>query len=90
MHHVKRLYLFNTHCMLCSFQTKFMKVYLKLSALLKRRVIWETFLGSGRLDDNAMLQAVESKYNTFVKNLEKIDRLTDIISNALHSPESYE
>ena len=54
-----------------------------MSVLLKRRVMWEMFLSSGRLDDAAMMQAVENKYNTFVENLEKIDRITDIVSSIL-------
>ena len=57
--------------------------YLKMSVLLKRRVIWETFLRSSRLHDTEMLLAVENEYNTYVENLDKIDNITDIISQIL-------
>ena len=64
-------------------QAKFMKMYSKTFTLLRRRVLWKTFLNSGITDDDALLKAVEENYSVFVENLENIDRCSEVISQIL-------
>merc|ERR1712242_631458 len=60
-------------------EANFMKMYSKTFTLLKRRVLWETFLNSGITDENALLKAVEKNYSFFVESLGNIDRTAEVI-----------
>ena len=76
--------IFSFHCLVYTLQANFMKMYCKTFTLLKRRVLWETFLNSGITDENALMKAVEKNYSFFVENLGNIDRMSEVIfSNIL-------